>query len=98
MLLLNWMKSLLLSSGEVLTTIMCPTEYGQNFYLDSLNNQHRIVPSAKAINNWDGQTYYMNEASNSQGDLRKYGSISYSDATNSKVITDYAFSGVTADS
>lgn len=95
---LNWMKSFLFNSGEVITTIMCPTEYGQNFHLDSLNNQHRISPTEKALSNWDSQTYYMNEASNSQGDLRKYGSISYSDATNSKAVTDYTFSGVTADS
>jgi starch-binding outer membrane protein, SusD/RagB family len=95
---LYWMKAFTLSSGEVLTTITCPTQYGQNFYLDSLNNQHKIAPSSLALHNWDNQTYYLNEASNAQGDLRKYGSISYSPATNSKVVTDYSFSGVTSDS
>ncbi|MDO9154066.1 MAG: RagB/SusD family nutrient uptake outer membrane protein [Paludibacter sp.] len=35
---LYWTRALTLGSGEVITTIMCPTEYGQNYYLDSLNN------------------------------------------------------------
>jgi len=95
---LYWMKSFVLSSPEVITVLACPTMYGQKYYLDSLNNQHRIVPSTIAISNWDNQTYYLNPASNSQGDLRKYGSISYSAATNSSVITDYTFPGVTSDS
>jgi hypothetical protein len=95
---LNWIRSFSLNSGEVITTIMCPTAYGQDYYLDSLNNQHQIVPSAIAIKNWDNQTYYLNEASNAQGDLRKYGSISYSDATNAAVSSDYSFSGVTSSS
>jgi hypothetical protein len=97
---LNWMNSFSLASisNEIVSVIMCPTQYGQNFYLDSLNNQHKIVPSSIAIQNWDNQTYYLNEASNTQGDLRKYGSISYSAATNSKVTSDYSFTGVTADS
>lgn len=95
---LNWIRSFSLNAGEVITTIMCPTAYGQSYYLDSLNNHHQIVPSAIAITNWDSQTYYLNEASNAQGDLRKYGSISYSDATNAGVSTDYTFSGVTSSS
>ncbi len=95
---LNWIRSFSLNAGEVITTIMCPTVYGQSYYLDSLNNHHQIVPSAIAIKNWDSQTYYLNEASNAQGDLRKYGSISYSDATNAGVSTDYTFSGVTSSS
>ncbi len=77
----NWLRSFLLASGEVITTILCPTEYGQDFYLDSLNSQSKIVPSAISISNWDAQTYYLNEASNSQGDLRKYGSIWYKEVT-----------------
>jgi starch-binding outer membrane protein, SusD/RagB family len=95
---LYWMQAFTISSPEVMTIIGCPTVYGQKFYLDSLNNQHRIVPSAIALSNWDNQTYYLNPASNSQGDLRKYGSISYSPATNSKVVTDFTFSGVTDNS
>ena len=95
---LNWINSLALTSNEVVSVITCPTQYGQDYYLDSLNNQHKIIPSSIAIQNWDNQTYYLNEASNSQGDLRKYGSISYSAATNLKATTDYTFSGVTADS
>lgn len=95
---LYWMRSLAYSSSEAITMVACPTEYGQKFYLDSLNNQHKIVPSSLAISNWDNQTYYLNEASNSQGDLRKYGSISYSAATVSKAVTDYTFSGVTDNS
>lgn len=95
---LNWIKSFLLNSGEVITTIMCPTEYRQPFYLDSLNNQHKVEPSTIALNNWNSQVYYLNEASNAQGDLRKYGSISYNNATNSGIATDYTFSGATSNS
>jgi len=74
---LNWMGSFAPFSSEIMTTITCPTEYGQKFALDSLNYQHKIVPSTQAISNWDNQTYYLNEASNAQGDLRKYGSVSW---------------------
>jgi len=77
----NWLNAFTFNSGEVLTTIMCPTQYGQTYYLDSLNNQSKFVPSSIAIKNWDNQTYYMNEASNSQGDLRKYGSVWYKEIT-----------------
>lgn len=78
----NWLRSfVMVPNGEVITTIMCPTEYGQNFYLDSLNSQRKIIPSSISISNWDSQTYYLNEASNSQGDLRKYGSIWYKEVT-----------------
>ena len=97
---LFWIKSMTISGGEVLTTITCPTEYGRSYKLDTLNNLHSIVPSAIAIKNWDSQTYYLNEASNTTGDLRKYGSISYNAATNSNsttISTDYAFSGSTID-
>jgi len=73
----NWILSFSFNSGEVMTTITCPTQYGQNFYLDSLNNQSKIIPSAISLSNWDNQTYYLNEASNAQGDLRKFGSIWY---------------------
>jgi len=71
---LNWFYAFI-GSAEVITTITCPTQYGQTFNLDSLNMQHKIVPSALAISNWDNQTYFLNEASNTQGDLRKYGSL-----------------------
>ena len=77
----NWLNAFNLNSGEVLTTIMCPTKYGQNFYLDSLNNQSKFIPSSIALKNWDNQTYFMNEASNAQGDLRKYGSIWYKEVS-----------------
>ena len=85
---LNWVISFAPFSSEIMTTITCPTEYGQKFALDSLNYQHKIVPSAQALSNWDNQTYYLNEASNAQGDLRKYGSISWG-------ITPTAKSGIT---
>lgn len=78
---LYWLRTFTFSSGEVLTTITCPTEYGQDYHLDTLNNQNRIAPTAVALNNWDSQTYYLNEASNAQGDLRKYGSIWYREQT-----------------
>lgn len=90
---LNWQSSLATASGEVITTIACPTEYGQFFALDTLNNQQKIKPSAISINNWDKQVYYLNEASNSMGDLRKYGSISYSDETDAKLTSDLTFAG-----
>ena len=72
---INWLNAFSLSTNEVITTITCPTDYGQNFYLDSLNNQSKIAPSSISISNWMKQTYYLNEDSNSQGDLRMYGSI-----------------------
>ena len=71
----NWINAFRLTSGEVITTIASPTEYGQRFELDSLNMQQKIVPSAISLKNWESQTYYLNEASNAPGDLRKYGSI-----------------------
>ena len=71
----NWINAFSLSSGEVITTIASPTEYGQRFELDSLNMQQKIVPSLLSLKNWEKQTYYLNEASNAAGDLRKYGSI-----------------------
>ena len=77
---LFWMGSFIPTSREVSTSIICPTQYGQKFALDSLNYQHKIVPSTQAISNWDNQTYFLNEASNAQGDLRKYGSISWGNA------------------
>ncbi len=94
---LYWPRAFTLNSGEVITTIMCPTEYGQSFLLDTLNNQHKITASKVALNNWKSQTYYLNEASNSQGDLRMYGSISYNAITNKEVTTDYTFSGMKTD-
>lgn len=89
---LNWINSYVPFNYEVLTTIACPTQYGQRFDLDSLNYQHKIIPSTIAINNWKNQTYYLNEASNVQGDLRMYGSIGWrngitSSSTNS-ITTD----------
>ncbi|MDD4970564.1 MAG: RagB/SusD family nutrient uptake outer membrane protein [Paludibacter sp.] len=78
---MNWNAAFTYNSGEVMTAIMSPTEYGQKYYLDSLNNQSKFIPSDISIRNWDNQTYYLNEASNSQGDLRKYGSIWYKEIT-----------------
>ncbi len=90
---LYWPRALTLNSGEVITTIACPTEYGQNFHLDTLNNQRKITASKVALNNWKNQTYYLNEASNKQGDLRMFGSISYNAVTNKEISSDYTFSG-----
>jgi hypothetical protein len=75
--ILNWMTSFTPSSSEIQATITCPTQYGQKYALDSLNYQHKLAPSTQALSNWDTQTYYLNDASNAQGDLRKYGSISW---------------------
>lgn len=72
---INWRNSFIPGNQEVLSTITCPTQYGQHFALDSLNFQGKIAPSNAAISNWDSQIYFLNEISNSQGDLRKYGSL-----------------------
>lgn len=88
---LFWIRSLMMSSNEVITTIACPTEYGQDFALDSLNNQKKIQPTQLALRNWDIPVYYLNEASNTNGDLRKFGSISYSNETRRQAVSDYAF-------
>ena len=90
---LYWIRSFNFSSGEIISSILCPTEYGQSFQLDSLNNQHRFQPTATALNNWAKQVYYLNEASNANGDLRRFGSLSYSAETNRNATTDYNFSG-----
>lgn len=74
-LTINWISSFVPGSPEVLSTITCPTEYGQQFDLDSLNFQNKIEPSDVAMQNWGKQTYFLNEASNSQGDTRQIGSI-----------------------
>lgn len=89
---LYWIRSLMMSSDEVITTIACPTEYGQDFALDSLNNQKKIRPTQLALRNWDLPVYYLNEASNTNGDLRKFGSVSYSDETRRQAISDYVYS------
>jgi tetratricopeptide (TPR) repeat protein len=93
---LYWIRSLTLSSGEVITSIACPTEYGQTFDLDSLNNQRKIRPTALALRNWEEPVYYLNEASSSKGDLRKFGSISYSNETNREFVSNFTFSGTTS--
>lgn len=94
---LFWINSFALNGGEVISAITCPTDYGKQYSIDSLNNQHKIIASAVSLANWDRQTYYLNAASNASGDLRKYGSISFSDETNKKAISTFDFSGVTSD-
>lgn len=79
----NWINSFAPSSSEAISIIACPTQYGQRFDLDSLNYQHKIIPSTIAINNWKNQTYFLNEASNAQGDLRLYGSIGWKNSISS---------------
>jgi len=79
----NWLNSFAPFSSEISTTITCPTEYGQKFALDSLNYQHEIIPSTQAIKNWENQTYYLNEASSAQGDLRQIGSVGWRYSANS---------------
>ena len=88
---INWINSFNTSSGEVISSITCPTQYGQQYVLDSLNYQHKIVPSDIALKNWDNQTYYLNAASNTQGDLRKYGSISWGSNVNATSIVPTTF-------
>lgn len=76
---LNWNQIFSLGYGEVISAITCPTQYGQRSDLDSLNMQKQIVPTDFAVANWDNQTYFLNEASSKLGDLRKYGSVWWSD-------------------
>lgn len=76
---LNWNQIFSLGNGEVVSAITCPTQYGQRSDLDSLNMQKQIVPTDFAVANWDNQTYFLNEASSKLGDLRKYGSVWWSD-------------------
>lgn len=92
---LYWQRSLTLASNEVVSAIACPTEYGQTFWLDTLNNHRWIAPTAQAVRLWDQQIYFLNEASTADGDLRKYGSISYTEETNTELTTDYTFTGMT---
>lgn len=89
---ISWPVIFDINSGEVISTITCPTQYGQRFDLDSLNMQHKIVPSTVALQNWADQTYFLNEASNSQGDLRKYGSIWWGSSVNSNTTKVNSFS------
>lgn len=91
---LNWIQS---NTYEAWTKITCPTENGAAYWLDTLNNQRIITPSAQSLANWDQQVYFLNAASNVNGDLRKYGSISYNDATNKSVQTDFSFTGMKTD-
>ena len=71
----NWLALFQTGSSETISTITCPTQYGQHYDLDSLSLQQKLVPSKVSLKNWIDQTYYLNEASNTQGDLRMYGSI-----------------------
>lgn len=91
--LLHWHRAFDFNSGEVISSILCSTEYGQLFSLDTLNNQHKFRPSSVAINHWNSQVYFLNEASNIRGDLRRFGSLSYNEVTNRQATTDFSFSG-----
>jgi len=95
---LNWMTSFTPFTSEIQTIITCPTQYGQKFALDSLNYQHKIAPSTQALSNWDNQTYFLNDASNTQGDLRKYGSISWGSnvTANTSISTIFNINDVTS--
>lgn len=90
---LNWINSLKIGYGEVVSAIFCPTDYGQTFLLDSLNNQRKIIPTDIALNNWKSQVYFLNDASSSYGDLRQYGSLAYDNATNISLVSSNAFTG-----
>lgn len=94
---LYWNRALTLGSNEVISTLMSPTQYGQNFHLDTLNNHGKIVPSDVSIQNWNNQFYFLNEASSTMGDLRRFGSVSYDENTNREATTNYNFSGIRSD-
>lgn len=67
----SWVNSYHYRGIEAITSILCPTTYGQKFDLDSLNMRYEFTPSAVAINNWDTQKYYNTESNTALGDLRK---------------------------
>lgn len=94
---LHWQRAFGFNSGEVISSILCSTEYGQDYFLDTLNNQHKFKASAIALNNWKSQVYYLNEASNANGDLRMFGSVSYNEETNRQITTNFSFSGIRSD-
>lgn len=72
---LNWNNVYVSGNSEMITTLNCPTQYGQKLDLDTLNKLHKIVPSQIALKTWNDQTYFQSEASSGNGDLRKFGSV-----------------------
>jgi len=70
-----WANAFYYRGTEAITSILCPTTYGQRFELDSLNYNYEFTPSAIALNNWDNQTYFNTAANTAPGDLRKEGSV-----------------------
>jgi starch-binding outer membrane protein, SusD/RagB family len=74
---LGWKSTLNYNNSEAITYIYCPTQYGQKYSLGTLNSERSIVASQIAIDAWDNQIYYLNDASKTTGDLRKNGSLTY---------------------
>jgi len=71
----DWRLTYTISSIESITSILCPTTYGQKFDLDSLNMRYELTPSAISLNNWDTQKYYNSITNSSMGDMRKLQSV-----------------------
>jgi len=88
----DWIKTFTSGYGETITNIYCPTGFGRQFNLDSLNFNNQLAPSSVSIKNWDTQIYHNTPLDYIAGDLRKYGSIiSKNDVSvdNSGNITSY---------
>lgn len=88
---LSWINNM---RDENVSAINCPTEYGQTYSLDTLANRMSIAPTNAALQAWDNQTYnyyYLNSVSSKKGDLRKWGSVSWSKAANKEYQWDLSF-------
>lgn len=80
---LAWHELLMPSSTENITTIASSATYGQQFTVDSLSYHYDIAPSAIAIGKWETPIYYYSPITQSEGDLRVWGSLNYPNLTTS---------------
>jgi len=74
---LAWHNVLFPSSTEIITSLASSATYGQQFSLDSLSYHYDIAPTAIAINNWNTPIYYYGSTSQTEGDLRIWGSVNH---------------------
>jgi starch-binding outer membrane protein, SusD/RagB family len=72
---LAWHNVLYPASTEIITSLASSATYGQQFTLDSLSYHYDIAPTAVAIGKWTTPIYYYSPTSQTEGDLRLYGSI-----------------------
>lgn len=72
----NWVNVFDPGASESVIELVLNNKYQLNTLVDSLAEIRRIVPSAKSIENWSGQHYFVSETLDTLGDLRRYGSYS----------------------